>query len=166
MERIRRQVTSPNASFPLFFTLRSFCWRGFCERQTRHRIWFGFGHSPRFSFWLRLPHHKKLPNQLELCLVGSQPCGAGYPVCYSYSYYSLLSRRELSLVFRGLNGETNQIITILQGKGSDNGTPYDTRIVVTATIPTEATVQETTTTIQSTEIKNLSTIKIGFRYSF
>ena len=53
-------------------------------------------------------------------------------------------------------------------------TSYDTRIVVTATIPidyttvtkvTEATVQDTTT-IQSTEIKNLSTIKIGFRYSF
>ena len=52
---------------------------------------------------------------------------------------------------------------------------YDTRIVVTATIPTEvttvtevteATVQETTTTIQNAEIKNLSTIKIGFRYSF
>ena len=49
---------------------------------------------------------------------------------------------------------------------------YDTRIVVTATIPTavtevtEATVQETTTTIQSTEIKNLSTIRISFRYSF
>ena len=51
---------------------------------------------------------------------------------------------------------------------------YDTRIVVTATIPTEvttvtevteATVQETTT-IQNAEIKNLSTIKIGFRYSF
>ena len=51
-------------------------------------------------------------------------------------------------------------------KGTASGTPYDTRIVVTATIPTEATVQETTTTIQSTEIKNLSTIKIGFRYSF
>ena len=44
-----------------------------------------------------------------------------------------------------------------------SGTPYDTRIVVTATIPT--TVHETTT-IQSTEIKNLSTIKIVFRYSF
>ena len=50
-------------------------------------------------------------------------------------------------------------------KGTISGTPYDTRIVVTATIPTEATVQETTT-IQSTEIKNLSTIKIVFRYSF
>ena len=48
----------------------------------------------------------------------------------------------------------------------DHGTPYDTRIVVTATLPTEVTVQETNTTIQSTEIKNLSTIKIGFRYSF
>ena len=51
---------------------------------------------------------------------------------------------------------------------------YDTRIVVTATIPftevtsrvTETTVQGTSTTIQNTEIKNLSTIKIGFRYSF
>ena len=50
--------------------------------------------------------------------------------------------------------------------GSLNGTAYDTRIVVTATIPTEATVQGTSTTTQSTEIKNLSTIKIGFRYSF
>ena len=50
--------------------------------------------------------------------------------------------------------------------GSLDGTAYDTRIVVTATLPIEATVQETTTTIQSTEIKNLSTIKIGFRYSF
>ena len=47
-------------------------------------------------------------------------------------------------------------------KGTASGTPYDTRIVVTATIPTEATVQETTTTIQSAEIKNLS----SFRYSF
>ena len=81
------KFANPNASFPLFFTLRSFCGRGFCERQTRHRIWFGFGHSPRFSFWLRLPHHQKLPNQLELCLVGSQPCSAGYPVCYFYAYY-------------------------------------------------------------------------------
>ena len=51
-------------------------------------------------------------------------------------------------------------------QGTFIGTPYDTRIVVTATIPTEATVQGTSTTIQSTEIKNLSTIKIGFRYSF
>ena len=51
-------------------------------------------------------------------------------------------------------------------KGSLSGISFDTRIVVTATIPTETTVQETTTTIQSTEIKNLSTIKIGFRYSF
>ena len=50
--------------------------------------------------------------------------------------------------------------------GSLNGTAYDTRIVVTATIPTEATVQGTSTTTQSTEIKNLSTIKIVFRYSF
>ena len=51
-------------------------------------------------------------------------------------------------------------------KGATDGTSYDTRIVVTATIPIETTVQETNTTIQSTEIKNLSTIKIGFRYSF
>ena len=51
-------------------------------------------------------------------------------------------------------------------KGSLSRISFDTRIVVTATIPTETTVQETTTTIQSTEIKNLSTIKIGFRYSF
>ena len=51
-------------------------------------------------------------------------------------------------------------------KGLFGEDPFDTRIVVTATIPTEVTVQETTTTIQSTEIKNLSTIKIGFRYSF
>ena len=50
--------------------------------------------------------------------------------------------------------------------GSSGGDFFDTRIVVTATLPTEATVQETTTTIQSTEIKNLSTIKIVFRYSF
>ena len=50
--------------------------------------------------------------------------------------------------------------------GLYNGNDFDTRIVVTATLPTEATVQETTTTIQSTEIKNLSTIKIVFRYSF
>ena len=49
--------------------------------------------------------------------------------------------------------------------GLYNGNDFDTRIVVTATIPTEVTVQETTTT-PSTEIKNLSTIKIGFRYSF
>ena len=51
-------------------------------------------------------------------------------------------------------------------KGTSGGTPFDTRIVVTATIPTETIVQGTNTTIQSTEIKNLSTIKIGFRYSF
>ena len=51
-------------------------------------------------------------------------------------------------------------------KANFSGTDFDTRIVVTATLPTEATVQETTTTIQSTEIKNLSTIKIVFRYSF
>ena len=51
-------------------------------------------------------------------------------------------------------------------KANFSGTDFDTRIVVTATIPTEATVQETTTTIQSTEIKNLSTIRISFRYSF
>ena len=49
--------------------------------------------------------------------------------------------------------------------GLYNRNDFDTRIVVTATIPTEVTVQETTTT-PSTEIKNLSTIKIGFRYSF
>ena len=51
-------------------------------------------------------------------------------------------------------------------KGTASGTPYDTRIVVTATIPTEATVQGTSTTIQNAEIKNLSTIRISFRYSF
>ena len=50
--------------------------------------------------------------------------------------------------------------------GLVSGNIVDTRIVVTATIPTEATVQGTSTTTQSTEIKNLSTIKIVFRYSF
>ena len=158
------QVASPNASFPLFFTLRSFCGRGFCERQTRHRIWFGFGHSPRFSFWLRLPHHQKLPNQLELCLVGSQPCSAGYPVCYSYPpTTSSIQKRAVIGIYRYGGLSDNNYSAFV---GSLNGTSYDTRIVVTATIPTEVTVQETSTTIQSTEIKNLSTIKIGFRYSF
>ena len=51
-------------------------------------------------------------------------------------------------------------------RGNDSGTPFDTRIVVTATIPIEATVQGTSTTIQNAEIKNLSTIRISFRYSF
>ena len=59
-------------------------------------------------------------------------------------------------------------------KGTAGGVAYDNRIVVTATIPTEVTTVtevteitvQGTTTIQSTEIKNLSTIKIGFRYSF
>ena len=74
---------------------------------------------------------------------------------------STQKRAVIGMVRRGGQPDNNYSAA----KGTASGMSYDTRIVVTATIPTEATVQETTT-IQSTEIKNLSTIKIGFRYSF
>ena len=81
---------------------------------------------------------------------------------------SIQKRAIISLVRRGGDSYNDYYATRYQNN------IFDTRIVVTATIPTEvttvtevteATVQETTT-IQNTEIKNLSTIKIGFRYSF
>ena len=81
---------------------------------------------------------------------------------------SIQKRAIISLVRRGGDSYNDYYATRYQNN------IFDTRIVVTATIPTEvttvtevteATVQETTT-IQNAEIKNLSTIKIGFRYSF
>ena len=77
---------------------------------------------------------------------------------------SSIQKRAVVGLFR-VGGDTPNNYFAFKGTTS-MGTPFDTRIVVTATIPTEVTVQETTTTIQNAEIKNLSTIKIGFRYSF
>ena len=77
------------------------------------------------------------------------------------SSLSIQKRAVIGIYRSGGLGDNDYFAAV----GLYNGNDFDTRIVVTATIPTEVTVQETTTT-PSTEIKNLSTIKIGFRYSF
>ena len=122
------------------------------------------GTAPVFHFGYDYPITKNFQISLSYAWLGVnlavQDTQSVTPSSPSHS--SIQKRAVIGMVRRGGQPDNNYSAA----KGTASGTPYDTRIVVTATIPTEVTVQGTSTTIQSTEIKNLSTIKIGFRYSF
>ena len=120
------------------------------------------GTAPVFHFGYDYPITKNFQISLSYAWLGVNLAVQDTQSVTSMPTTSSIQKRAVIGIqrFGGTSGNDYTAI-----KALISGTPYDTRIVVTATIPTEATVHETTT-IQSTEIKNLSTIKIVFRYSF
>ena len=121
------------------------------------------GTAPVFHFGYDYPITKNFQISLSYAWLGInlavQDTQSVTPI--PSSSLSIQKRAVIGIYRSGGLGDNDYFAAV----GLYNGNDFDTRIVVTATIPTEVTVQETTTT-PSTEIKNLSTIKIGFRYSF
>ena len=122
------------------------------------------GTAPVFHFGYDYPITKNFQISLSYAWLGvNLAVQDTQSVTPSSPSHSSIQKRAV-IGIRRSQGDSNNNYSAF--KGTASGTPYDTRIVVTATIPTEATVQGTSTTIQNAEIKNLSTIRISFRYSF
>ena len=122
------------------------------------------GTAPVFHFGYDYPITKNFQISLSYAWLGvNLAVQDTQSVTPSSPSHSSIQKRAVIGIRRSQGDSNNNYDSI---KGTASGTPYDTRIVVTATIPTEATVQGTSTTIQNAEIKNLSTIRISFRYSF
>ena len=121
------------------------------------------GTAPVFNFGYDYPITKNFQISLSYTWLGVNLAVQDTQSVTPIPTTSPIQKRAVIGFYRFGGGSHNDYFATV---GSQSEIDFDTRIVVTVTIPTEATVQETTTTIQSTEIKNLSTIKIGFRYSF
>ena len=122
------------------------------------------GTAPVFHFGYDYPITKNFQISLSYAWLGVNLAVQDTQSVTPTTTTSSIQRRAVIGISRSGGAKNNNYRAF---KGLDlNNISYDTRIVVTATLPTEVTVQETTTTIQNAEIKNLSTIKIVFRYSF